>query len=492
MNARVYRLLTQFPDWPADVIALIEEYVPHAVGGAGAIQFDDGSSSFSGDQLATLDGQGGLTLSTTSDSAKPFINLLNDGAGGKHYSIGSTNNDSCEGAGLLSVYNSTDGGWPMTLSSDQMELQGNLNVNGGVINLPFVNGAYAGVPPQIISDNYGDASFTGISLMCAAAYALNWKNGVLRMSGPSGELWHGVDADLRTYRSDVSTLSLDNGYGGPAVLAVNSITLDGVNRSTWPGAGTNNPGGSDDDIQVASGGTFVGGRGTLDSNGNATLPGYLLINTTYLEEYDSSMFLGGALDDPGDYSGIWVNQDTPRTYNAVFLGSNTTTVVRGPTDVYLQIADDTTKKAHLDSDGNFSIIQGLSTSSGSVTVDGTTGLLSGTYTFMLGCIVSGTLTVSYTSTYTTDCYTGNQFNITLSGDLFLANPINPTDGQGIMWRFLQDLAGGWTVTADSKFRDPSNAFGGLAMIASKAEYVSAIYDAADDMWDVMPLLGVQY
>jgi hypothetical protein len=89
-------------------------------------------------------------------------------------------------------------------------------------------------------------------------------------------------------------------------------------------------------------------------------------------------------------------------------------------------------------------------------------------------------------TYNTDASLGNEFRIRLTGDLTLANPTNPADGQLIRWRLKQDNIGSRTLALGAKFRlgtdIPSVT---LTTTADKADYLTAVYCLADDKWDVV-------
>lgn len=105
-------------------------------------------------------------------------------------------------------------------------------------------------------------------------------------------------------------------------------------------------------------------------------------------------------------------------------------------------------------------------------------------------IIKGTKVVSLTdgATITTDASTGNNFTVTLGGNRTLANPTNPTDGQKCVWRLKQDATGGRTITLDTAFRLGSDVTAvALSTTPNKTDYLGAIYNAADSVWDVVSL-----
>lgn len=86
----------------------------------------------------------------------------------------------------------------------------------------------------------------------------------------------------------------------------------------------------------------------------------------------------------------------------------------------------------------------------------------------------------------TDASLGNYFEVACTAAFTLSNPTNATDKQKITWRFEQDATGGRVLTLDTKFRLGADiAATVLSTAASARDYLSAIYDATDDKWDVV-------
>jgi hypothetical protein len=96
-----------------------------------------------------------------------------------------------------------------------------------------------------------------------------------------------------------------------------------------------------------------------------------------------------------------------------------------------------------------------------------------------------------TGTYTTDASAGNQADLTLTGNLTLANPTNPVAGQGFLWKLKQDATGGRTLTPGAAFRGsttiPLNTVV-LSTAANAVDILSALYDATDAKWTVIGFL----
>ena len=102
------------------------------------------------------------------------------------------------------------------------------------------------------------------------------------------------------------------------------------------------------------------------------------------------------------------------------------------------------------------------------------------------------MSLSYAATVNTDASLGATFEIgALTGNLTLANPTNPTDGQVVSWIIPQDSTGGRTITLGSKFAVPSSATTPLAWstAANAADLFVAKYRLSADKWWVVSLLG---
>jgi hypothetical protein len=98
-------------------------------------------------------------------------------------------------------------------------------------------------------------------------------------------------------------------------------------------------------------------------------------------------------------------------------------------------------------------------------------------------VVSGV----FATTYTTNASSGDIFDLTLTDNLTLANPINGTNGQTIRWRILQDNTGNRSVTLGNKFKIPSSASDPLPWSTSGniMDILAATYHSGRDKWDVI-------
>jgi hypothetical protein len=96
-------------------------------------------------------------------------------------------------------------------------------------------------------------------------------------------------------------------------------------------------------------------------------------------------------------------------------------------------------------------------------------------------------TLTYAATVTTDASAGDIFDLTLTGNVTLANPTNPVDGKTLRWRIRQDGTGSRTVTLGNKFVLPSSATSPLpfSTAANKMDILAATYHAGRDKWDVI-------
>lgn len=95
--------------------------------------------------------------------------------------------------------------------------------------------------------------------------------------------------------------------------------------------------------------------------------------------------------------------------------------------------------------------------------------------------------LTYAATLNTDASAGDIFDVTLTGNVTLANPTNPVDGKTIRWRIRQDGTGSRTVTLGNKFVIPSSASTPLpfSTAANKMDILAATYHAGRDKWDIV-------
>jgi hypothetical protein len=99
-------------------------------------------------------------------------------------------------------------------------------------------------------------------------------------------------------------------------------------------------------------------------------------------------------------------------------------------------------------------------------------------------------TLTYAATVTTDASAGDIFDLTLTGNVTLANPTNPVDGKTLRWRIRQDGTGSRTVTLGNKFVIPSSATSPLpfSTAANKMDILAATYHAGRDKWDIIAFI----
>lgn len=96
-------------------------------------------------------------------------------------------------------------------------------------------------------------------------------------------------------------------------------------------------------------------------------------------------------------------------------------------------------------------------------------------------------TLTYGATVTTDASLGHIFDLTLTGNVILANPTNPVNGKTIRWRITQDGTGSRTVTLGGKFNIPSSGSDPLpwSTAADACDILAATYHEGRDQWDVV-------
>jgi hypothetical protein len=99
-------------------------------------------------------------------------------------------------------------------------------------------------------------------------------------------------------------------------------------------------------------------------------------------------------------------------------------------------------------------------------------------------------TLAYASTVTTDASSADIFDVTLTGNVTLANPTNPVDGKTLRWRIRQDATGSRTVTLGNKFVVPATATSPLpfSTAANKMDILAATYHAGRDKWDIVAMV----
>lgn len=96
------------------------------------------------------------------------------------------------------------------------------------------------------------------------------------------------------------------------------------------------------------------------------------------------------------------------------------------------------------------------------------------------------ITLNYAASVATDASASNHFRITLTGNLTLANPTNPADGQRIIWELIQGGTGSYTLTLGTAF-----ALGSdiptitLSTAVGKRDFLGAVYNSATSKWYVI-------
>lgn len=83
---------------------------------------------------------------------------------------------------------------------------------------------------------------------------------------------------------------------------------------------------------------------------------------------------------------------------------------------------------------------------------------------------------------TPNCALSNVFRLLVTGDVTLANPINPLSGQVINIILKQDDTGGHTITLGGKYTFAGGTAPTLSTGAGEKDLLSCQYDAVDDAW----------
>jgi hypothetical protein len=95
-----------------------------------------------------------------------------------------------------------------------------------------------------------------------------------------------------------------------------------------------------------------------------------------------------------------------------------------------------------------------------------------------------------TGTVNTNAAAAQIYNMTLTGNITLANPTNSVDGVTIRWRIKQDSGGNRGVTLGDKFQIPSSATSPLPFSTSgnATDLLAATYDSGRDKWDIIAFI----
>lgn len=96
-------------------------------------------------------------------------------------------------------------------------------------------------------------------------------------------------------------------------------------------------------------------------------------------------------------------------------------------------------------------------------------------------------TVTYGASVALNASTGNHFRITMTGNLTLAAPTSPSDGQRILIELIQDGTGGRTLTLNSVFNVTTSITGPITLVttANTRSYIGAVYRTAGTKWDIL-------
>jgi hypothetical protein len=103
-----------------------------------------------------------------------------------------------------------------------------------------------------------------------------------------------------------------------------------------------------------------------------------------------------------------------------------------------------------------------------------------------GGLSAGVFALTDGASIATDANNGNLFTVTLGGNRTMSAPTNPTSGQVIRYRLKQDGTGTRLITWDTGtggFRFSGGTAPTLTTTINKTDYVTFIYNAADNKWD---------
>ena len=97
---------------------------------------------------------------------------------------------------------------------------------------------------------------------------------------------------------------------------------------------------------------------------------------------------------------------------------------------------------------------------------------------------------SATGTVTPDASASNNFRYTLTGNLTLAAPTSPSDGEVLNFRFKQDATGSRTLTLNAAFKFASGTAPVLSTAANAVDFMSCYYDATDGRYECSFVKGL--
>lgn len=102
--------------------------------------------------------------------------------------------------------------------------------------------------------------------------------------------------------------------------------------------------------------------------------------------------------------------------------------------------------------------------------------------------ITDPVTLTYAATTATDASLSNWFRVTLTGNVTLSNPTNPTDGQRVTWEIIQDATGSRTVSLDTQFAFSTDIPSYTATVtANKRDMLTAVYNSTATKWYVIAI-----
>lgn len=107
-----------------------------------------------------------------------------------------------------------------------------------------------------------------------------------------------------------------------------------------------------------------------------------------------------------------------------------------------------------------------------------------------GRVTAGVVTLSFGVNITVDASLGNTFVVTLTGNATLANPINPLDGQRVLFRVAQDATGSRILGYGTAYSFSANLPAPtLSTSANATDYLGFMYSAAASKWHFIAFQG---
>ncbi len=101
---------------------------------------------------------------------------------------------------------------------------------------------------------------------------------------------------------------------------------------------------------------------------------------------------------------------------------------------------------------------------------------------MLGWLAPAVVTLTDAATIAVDASKGNDFRVTIAASRTMGTPVNPRDGQKILFEIIQGTGGSFTMTWSAGYSFGSQAAPVLSTAAGATDQVGFRYSAPKSLW----------